>query len=136
MLIARLVFGIGVLDACQSSTNETVDCPEALAAYCGTAPCVFHVDRNNVVESFCASVSVPFIQFGTLGCDDGGTLFVESSEGTFEYGADGALVAMARLQPGAEPFFACVAGPPTLGAPRTCMSNLVAYLCVRDAGTD
>jgi len=133
---ACLVLGIRALCACDG-TGDTVTCPESLAAYCANAPCVLHVDRSDVVDSFCSSVTTLPVEFGTAGCDDGGSILIESTQGTFEYGTDGTLVAVTQRQLGGDPMFSCIAGPPTLVLPTSCLSNLVGYSCIRsDAGAD
>ena len=133
-------FSLGALGACDTTSNETVACAQSLAEYCDSAPCPSHIDRNNDVESFCAfcaaSQLLP-VSFGFWGCDDGGSIIVQSSLGTFQYGADGSLEAVTQMQLGADPLFSCIAGPATFRPPMTCLSSLTEYECVRvDAGTD
>ncbi|HSQ63459.1 MAG TPA: hypothetical protein VLM85_09610 [Polyangiaceae bacterium] len=128
---------LGALAACDASSHETVACAESLSAYCDAAPCVLQIDRNDVGGSFCASQPAPFVTFGLWDCDDGGATVVQSSLGTFQYGADGSLEAVTHMQLGAEPLFSCIAGPARFEPPATCLSWFVGYECVRvDGGTD
>jgi hypothetical protein len=121
--------------ACDPS-EETVSCPEALATYCASAPCVLHVDRNDIVESFCDSLTTN-VQLGIFACDDGGANLVQSSIGTFQYDKDGNLVAVTQMTIGGDPFYRCFAGPTRLAAPSRCLSDLVGFECVVvDAGAD
>ena len=136
-LVASLALGLGAFAACDTSSNETVPCAESLSAYCDAAPCVLQVDPNDVVASFCASQPAPFATFGLWGCDNGSAIVVQSSLGTFQYGADGSLEAVTHMQLGGEPLFSCIAGPTRFEPPAKCLSSFVGYECVPvDGGTD
>ena len=126
VLAAMAAFGCG-----KTSDAASVTCEQSLADYCATSPC------PTDFGSFCTEQSA-FDQFGTASCADGGgsQILVDwntNTETIFQYDTTGKLEAVLRVAPGS---FSCVAGPSTFELPSKCMSGLVAYGCVRDAGLE